>query len=388
MSSDDQPPRWLNAFMAAQTASFSAMLAQHLPQPLALASGSGTQKNHGPGGTVPSKKSRPPMEESDADDEDDLDDFDRRFGHLIGPNVNNTPDDSDAQEVIGFDNASSRDMDENNNSIVTDDADDAVSVDDDLVDVSDRVVNWDISSSMGSFLSSCADKPLPADALKQLDKDYTPKESFQEYFSPPKMPKRLFKMLSRMKSKGASKTEASLYNAQKELFTVAKPLVSALSALKPLGKSVSKERGDISLGLRGLYSSSLGISNARRENVRFLFKKNLAEVIYDTPPNHSSLFGGTSFASQLDKATKESKLDFTFSKPRRPFLDQQGFYGRGGRNNYVDRRSNNRQNRFNNNGYYDNRPNNYNNSNSNPKRGGYGGNKSARGKSKGSSSQN
>ena len=88
MSSDDQPPRWLNAFMAAQTESFSAMLAQHLPQPLALASGSGTQKNHGPGGTVPSKKSRPPMEESDADDEDDLDDFDRRFGHLIGPNVN------------------------------------------------------------------------------------------------------------------------------------------------------------------------------------------------------------------------------------------------------------------------------------------------------------
>ena len=74
------------------------------------------------------------------------------------------------------------------------------------------------------------------------------------------MPSRLINSISRMKSKNAIKTEKSLYNAQKELFVAAKPLLSALMDLKPLGDPVSKAREKLSISLQGIYSSSLRIS--------------------------------------------------------------------------------------------------------------------------------
>ena len=153
------------------------------------------------------------------------------------------------------------------------------------------------------------------------------------------MPSRLINSISRMKSKNAIKTEKSLYNAQKELFVAAKPLLSALMDLKPLGDPVSKAREKLSISLQGIYSSSLRISRARRENVRFLFKYALAEVLYSYDPTHSSLFGGSSFSSQVEKAAKEAKLDLTWSKSKQktysqgyqPFQSygQRGFHNRG-----------------------------------------------------------
>ena len=107
-----------------------------------------------------------------------------------------------------------------------------------------------------------------------------------------------------------------MYNAQKELFITAKPLLSALMDLKPLGEPVSKAREKLSISLQGIYSVSLRISRARRENVRFLFKFALAEVLYSFDPSHSSLFGGSSFSSQVEKAAKEPKLDLTLSKSK------------------------------------------------------------------------
>ena len=109
--------------------------------------------------------------------------------------------------------------------------------------------------------------------------------------------------------------------------------------LKPLGDPVSKAREKLSISLQGLYSVSLRISRARRENVRFLFKFALAEALYAYDPTHSSLFGGTSFSSQVEKAAKEAKLDLTWSKPKpksysqsfQPFhvYGQRGFQNRG-----------------------------------------------------------
>ena len=136
-----------------------------------------------------------------------------------------------------------------------------------------------------------------------------------------------------MKSKTAIKTKRAMYNAQKQLFITSKPLLSALMDLKPLGELVSKAREKLSISLQGIYSVSLRISRARRENVRFLFKFALAEVLFSFDPTHSSLFGGSSFSSQVEKAAKEAKLDLTWSKPKsKTFNSFQPFqaYGQGG----------------------------------------------------------
>ena len=216
------------------------------------------------------------------------------------------------------------------------------SQDDDLVDVLEKVPNWDTGSSITNFISNKIDVPLPDEMLKKLDEDYMPKEEMQAYFVPPKMPPRLFSAISRMKSKGALKTERALYNAQTQLFTVAKPLVAALLELKPLGSPVSHARELMSLSLHGMYSVSLGISRARRENVRFLFKDALAEVLFSYAPSHASIFGGSSFTAQVEKASKEAKLDFTWSnksrRSYRPFRSSpQGFQGSRGANKFFNR---------------------------------------------------
>ena len=167
--------------------------------------------------------------------------------------------------------------------------------------------------------------------LKQISDTYIPNESIQEFFSPPKMPHRLYKSMSRMKRKNTIKTEQTLYSAQSEIFMVSKPLITALVELKPLGSQVSKARELMSISLQGLYSVSLKISKARRENVRFLFKEALAEVLYTYAPNHVSIFGGDSFSSQIELAAKEAKLDLSWSsyKPKKklPFRKtaHQGF---------------------------------------------------------------
>ena len=78
--------------------------------------------------------------------------------------------------------------------------------------------------------------------MKQLNEDYVPAEAIKDYFSAPKMLSHLYNAISRLKSKGALKTEKALYAAQSELFVVAKPLLAALIELRPLGSSVKKVR--------------------------------------------------------------------------------------------------------------------------------------------------
>ena len=85
--------------------------------------------------------------------------------------------------------------------------------------------------------------------------------------------------MKKLFNKSAITTERDLFNAQKQLFTASKPLVSALTELKPLGDPVKKARELLSISLRGIYSVSLKISHARRDNARFLIKNSaLAET--------------------------------------------------------------------------------------------------------------
>ena len=142
---------------------------------------------------------------------------------------------------------------------------------------------------------------------------------------------------------------------KRELIITVKPLLSALMDLKPLGDPVSKAREKLSISLQGIYSVSLRISRARRENDRFLFKFALAEALYAYDPTHSSLFGGSSFSAQVEKAAKEAKLDLSWSKTKpknysqsfQPFhaYNQRGFQYRGrgrgrGRGRYPSKRAN------------------------------------------------
>ena len=89
-------------------------------------------------------------------------------------------------------------------------------------------------------------------------------------------------------------------------------------------------------------SVSLKLSRARRENVRFLFKEQLADVLYNYAPRHCSIFGGDGFGSQVEKAAKEAKLDIAWSKsrpsaPYQPFRypGYQGFRYNGGASQYF-----------------------------------------------------
>ena len=280
-------------------------------------------------------KSDPP---STAED----DEFDRRYGHLFGLNVND--DEESEQEDDSDDNCIDDDNDEDENNNIMEEGSDGESIDGDLLHILEKNPNWHNSSSIRKFIEKTIDRPLPDEMLKSISESYTPKEDMQEFFTPPKMPLRLYKALSKMRGKNALKTEQALYSAQSEIFIVTKPIIEALKELKPLGPQVSKSRELLSISLHGYFSVSLKISKARRSNVRFLFKEALAEVLYSTPPNHVSLFGGEDFSSQVEKAAKEAKLDFSWSKPRKqPFRlpTSKGFQNR----NYNYNRQNNNNNK-------------------------------------------
>ena len=280
-------------------------------------------------------KSDPPKTDSD-------DEFDKRYGHLFGSHINN--DEETEHEDSGDENCEDDDNceDENNN---TEEDSDGESIDEDLLNILEKNPNWSNSSSIRKFIEKTIDRPLPEDMLKTITDSYCPKEDMQHLFTAPKMPRRLYKAMSRMRGKNALKTEQALYSAQSEIFIVAKPIIEALNELKPLGSQVSKSRELLSISLHGYYSVSLKISKARRSNVRFLFKEALAEVLYTYPPNHVSLFGGEDFSSQIEKAAKEAKLDFSWSakqKKKQPFRAQnsKGFQRYNNNNNNNNRYNN------------------------------------------------
>ena len=359
----DKVPVWLEALIEKQTASITGAISQQLSSIISDQASessvnsvklkSAKTKCSDLCDAVPAKKART------HDVEDDGDEFDRRFGHLfnldVNNNVHNSDSDGDGSDVVsdkldeivdesgtaaaGASAAGSSAAGASTAGALDDD--DAVSVDDDLVDGSGQAENWDLSSSIAQFLVSNVDKSLTDEFLTQISHSFIPKDKFLAMFTAPKMPKRLFTILHRMKSKAAAKTERALFNAQTQLLVVAKPIINAISVLKPLGKDVSEAREMLGVSLRGMFSVSLAISKARRENVRFLFKPALADVLYDHEPTHLSLFGGTSFVSQIEKASKEAKLDLTWGKKKdakQPFRSQPGFPSQRGPGRFQDYR--------------------------------------------------
>ena len=153
---------------------------------------------------------------SPSHNEDD-DEFDRRFGHLFNSNLddNGNEENNDGND-IGNDNDNddeNTDTDDNNN-VVKEDHDDSESIDGDLVEILEKVPNWETSPSIKNFIIKCVDRPLPKQMLEDLSKDYTPSELLQKYFVPPKMPPRLFKRISKMSNKNAIATERALYKVQ------------------------------------------------------------------------------------------------------------------------------------------------------------------------------
>ena len=103
------------------------------------------------------------------------------------------------------------------------------------------------------------------------------------------MPPKLFKDISKMKSKGTIKTEKALFNAQTELFIIAKPILAALIELRELGCAVKKSREILSVSLRGIYSVSIRISTAHRENVRFFIQRSSCRISLFLPPEKCCL---------------------------------------------------------------------------------------------------
>ena len=234
---NEEVPRWFLKYLETQSIPSSSNASDKRPKP----SGNPPQ---------PPKKSRPSCD-SDSDD-----DFDKRFGHLFNHDVCDTTEQEDPDLEID-DNS----QDVNNNYEEFSEGEE--SVDEDLVEILKKVPNWCASSSIRKLMSNTIDRPLPEEMIKSLNEDYIPSPDLEEFFSPPKMPKRLYKVLSRLKSKCAIKTEQTLYSAQTELFIVTKPLVAALINLKPLDTSASQARELLSVSLQGQYSTSLKISKAR-----------------------------------------------------------------------------------------------------------------------------
>ena len=348
--SDDPSPKWLENLLKKQTAELIGALGKQNDPSASTRSGKSTLSKNS------SKKRKHEIEdednediEEDTEEEEDIEEepeesdeeFDRKYGHLIGTSSEGSSKKVKAQQ--GPPTSDPNDTEE--------------SEDEDLLDILDKIPNWDTSSSIKKFISNNIDRPLSEEVLKQINEDFTPQEGVSEFFKPPEMPSKLLKPMKKLFHKSTITTERALFNAQNQLFVISKPIVSALTELKPLGDSVKKARELLSISLRGIYSVSLKMSHARRENARFLIKNPaLAETLYSYLPTHSQLFRGTSFSSQLDKAVKESKIDLSWNKAQQKknyshFQNGQGFhqYSKGAwkffniRTNY----NNNNYNKFN-----------------------------------------
>ena len=165
-SHNEKPPKWLKSLLDHQTESLKSVINDALntsnkspnPSPKRRKVHSNTSK---------SKSSKPKKSH------DDEDDFDQRFGHLIGPNVNNDKDDNNNDkdddyegEIEEFsDSQIDEDHSESEHSMVEEDLND--SFDKDLVEILDKVPNWDPTSSLKKFISKTCDHALPEYLLKR-----------------------------------------------------------------------------------------------------------------------------------------------------------------------------------------------------------------------------
>ena len=330
---DNKAPKWLEPLLDRQTKLMIDLFSQKMSKCDQINSSSSSSEN-------PSHKKRKVddedsvLESPQAQDEEDSDDeFDRKYGHLFGTTDDNNNDTDPHQSNDDADD----DADDDGNK-----SDD--SVDEDLIDIVDSVPNWDTSSSLKKFIIKNCDRPLSDEVLKQINEDFTPSESVKEFFKPPDMPSKILKPMKLLKSKGAIKTEKALYSAQNQLFIISKPIFSALIELRPLGDVVKKARELLSMALRGIYSVSIKLSYARRENARFLIRNpSLAEALFSSPPTHSQLFGGSSFSSQLEKAVKDSKIDLSWNRYQKKSSFHEGFQYSKGAGKYIVRNSQQRK---------------------------------------------
>ena len=367
----DRPPAWMNEFIRLQADSMSAVMERSLsaflrPSQPEYPSGPSQEPRAEPSHpeAPPKKKTKktnkPPSSPVSHPQSDSEEEFEKRYGHLISKGDDDDvsrdgrrheEDDSEDEDTRREDHQEDTRRKDHQEDTRREDrredtrredhqdeerppkdnctgSDSDASVDNDLVKVLQKVPNFDTSSSISYFIRDSADNPMPDEFLKQLNDEHVPNEKLQKYFLPPSMPTRLYKSIARMKSKGALKTEKAMFAAQTELFIIAKPLLAAIIKLRPLGEQVGEARGELSISLHGIFSVSLKISRARRENVRFLFKEALADILYSYPPRYCSLFGGDSFNSQVEKASKESKIDLSWSKSR-PTVPYQPFRNQG-----------------------------------------------------------
>ena len=365
--SDSKPPKWLEPLLDKQTKLMIDLFSQEMSKCEHI--NPGTPSSGKPKKRKIDQDSEHLSNHSQDEEEDSDTEFDRKYGHLFGTTDDNN-NDTDPQQ--------SNDDTADDNADADGNSDD--SVDEDLIDLVDRVPNWDTSSSIKNFIANNIDRSLSDEVLEQINDDHIPSDQVKDFFKPPDMPSKLLNPMKALKSKCAIKTEKTLYNAQNQLFIISKPILSALIELKPLGDAVKRSRELLSMSLRGIYSVSLKISNARRENARFIIRNtSLAEALFSFPPTHDQLFGGSSFSSQLEKAVKDSKIDLSWNKSQRKSSFQEGFQYSKGAAKYIVRNLNTKKRQPNRNSY-----NNNNNNNNRPKAPNY----PKKGKISGSQSQN
>merc|ERR1711913_161546 len=97
------------------------------------------------------------------------DDFDTRFGHLIGLNVNHDNEDDHYDEEEDDDEAATAAAD-------TDHDDLNESIDEDLVEILDKTPNWEPNTSLKKFITKTCDHALPEEILKKINDDYVPQK--------------------------------------------------------------------------------------------------------------------------------------------------------------------------------------------------------------------
>ena len=148
MGSKDKPPKWIKALLEEQTNSLKSIINDALTVNNSTDQPSKRLKSN-PTPKQKVLKQRKPAHESD-------DDFDTRFGHLIGLNVNHDNEDDDDEDNDNDDNDNDddhydeeEDDDEAATAAADTDHDDLnESIDEDLVEILDKTPNWEPNTSL------------------------------------------------------------------------------------------------------------------------------------------------------------------------------------------------------------------------------------------------
>ena len=140
----DKPPKWLNKLLDKQASTIANLLSHNLAN-------NDTDEASTPQAST-SKKRKHEDDNEEEDTEDSEDEFDRKYGHLFGSNPDDSASSSKTQPQGGKANAGED---------TSDDSDD-----EDLIDILDKVPNWDTSSSIKKFITKSIDRPLPEEVLK------------------------------------------------------------------------------------------------------------------------------------------------------------------------------------------------------------------------------